>query len=137
MKCLANDVKLMDNCEQIFKIKDLSILYKMNIFICFCQVFITQCWYTCTSLLIQGFIHRILMMRIFFSTNTICENGSGGGGCTFSFICASHFFKQFTKFLISNNTGYNFCLLNTLRFKSNRVKSKYQIIANITGYTIC
>lgn len=38
-------------------------------------------------------------------------------------ICASHFL-QFEKFLLKNNTEYNFCLFNNLRFKRHPEKSE-------------
>lgn len=37
------------------------------------------------------------------------------------FICGDHFLR-FKEFLLANNTGYDFCLLNILRFKSDREK---------------
>lgn len=47
----------------------------------------------------------------------ICENGEI---CNF-FICGDYFLL-FKEFFLVNNIGYDFCLLNILRFKIDREK---------------
>lgn len=59
-------------------------------------------------------------IRGFFACHNICEDG--GKSDTF-LICVSYFL-QLKEFLIENDTGYNFCLFNYLRFKRDRKKSE-------------
>lgn len=61
----------------------------------------------------------MILYIIFFLCESlkICENGEI---CNF-FICGDHFLS-FKEFLLANNTGYDFCLLNILRFKIDREK---------------
>lgn len=51
----------------------------------------------------------------------VSKFGEKGVLCIIFFICVSDFFWQIKKFLISSNTGYYFCLLNTciLRCKND------------------
>lgn len=60
---------------------------------------------------IQGFFFRI------------SQNSQKLGKFAAFLICVSHF-QQFRKILMENDTGYNFCVFNNLRFTRDREKSK-------------
>lgn len=47
------------------------------------------------------------------------------------FLICVNFFLRFEKFHIENNTGYDFCVLNNLQFKSDHKKSENCWLYNI------
>lgn len=57
---------------------------------------------------------------VIFTCHKICEKWRKI--VTF-FICVSHFWR-FKQFFIETNTRYNVCVLNILRYKSDREKRK-------------
>lgn len=51
------------------------------------------------------------------------------------YICGDHFLS-FKEFLLANNTGYDFCLLNILRFRSDREKGNNKLNTEITRHAV-
>lgn len=59
-----------------------------------------------------------------FACHKVCKNGEM---CNFFNLGRS--FLQFKKFLTKNITGYNFCVLNILQYKSDRENEIFTKIA--------
>lgn len=58
----------------------------------------------------------------FFSRSRVTKFAKQEEMCTYFYLCQSVF--AIKKFLLPNITGYNFCVLNMLRFKSDSKKKR-------------